>query len=86
MQQQMLDRDNLKTKQNNCSSRKPDKLGTLSQKAEEMDWELKMTKEVTRFQNQKNGCTTQGLERFLRERLELLEVLVKAITEKNFQK
>ena len=45
-----------------------------------------MTKEVTRFQNQKNGCTTQGLERFLRERLELSEVLVKAITEKNFQK
>lgn len=32
----MLDRDNLKTKQNNYSSRKPDKLGTVSQKAEEM--------------------------------------------------
>lgn len=47
-----------------------------------MDWELKMTKEVTRFENQKNGCTTQGIERFLRERLELSEVLVKVITEK----
>ena len=47
-----------------------------------MDWELKMTKEVTRFENQKNGCTTQGIERFLRERLELSEVLVKVRTEK----
>lgn len=44
-----------------------------------------MTKEVTRFENQKNGRTTQGLERFL-ERLELSEVLDKVITEKNFQK
>lgn len=36
VQEQMLDRDNQKQKQNNYSSRKPDKLGTVSKSVEEM--------------------------------------------------
>lgn len=64
----------------NCCSRKPDKLANLFPKGKGNGLRAKNDKGSDKIWGSENECTTQGLERFLREILELPEVPVKAIT------